>query len=387
MDISAEQRRRGFNAWLRTGRWSPSGAAGGREVKFNPWHDPGDGRFTFANTGRYYGRAAAQQSVSSGRTASKIEYVEDDRLPPITSHEEVAAWKARELAKHGHKPEYQQAIEEQYRRYLHILAGAPSTRAAPGGESDAPDSSASSQNARPREEGGFPGGGGSFGGGGASGTWETPAPQPPQSQRRPSSGGNRFNGGGGTFGGGGATGSADRLTSQTTAVPTSSDKRDLARAGNRSAVASGAITAKASAGRVGQPMAVEVAKKATAIVWVEERIGTKGAAKDYNDSAASARSNVATRRAEVPALERTMPDGTKRLVKFDGFDGEYLIERKWSIVTSPRGKSQALRQSQALSEHGLTAIWEVPNRSEMKIAVKMLEKLQIENIKVRVIEP
>jgi hypothetical protein len=336
----------------------------------------------------------------------------------------VEAWRARELAKHGHKPAYRQAIEEQYRRYLHQLAGLPSTRAALGGESDAAESSAASQNVRPRGEGGFPGeggsfggggtdgtwdapapqssqsqsgrsasgsgfngGGGSFGGGGASGTWGTPAPQPSESQRRPSSGGNGFNGGGRTLGGRGATGSADRLTSQTTAVPTSSDKRDLARAGNRSAVASGAITAKASAGRVGQPMAVEVAKKATAIVWVEERIGTKGAAKDYNDSAASARSNVATRRAEVPALERTMPDGTKRLVKFDGFDGEYLIERKWSIVTSPRGKSQALRQSQALSEHGLTAIWEVPNRSEMKIAVKMLEKLQIENIKVRVIEP
>ena len=123
MDISAEQRRRGFNAWLRTGRWSPSGATGAREVKFNPWHDPDDGRFTFANTGRYYGRAAARQSASSGRTASKIVYAEDDRLPPIATLEEVEAWRARELAKHGHKPEHRRAIEEQYRRYLDKLAG------------------------------------------------------------------------------------------------------------------------------------------------------------------------------------------------------------------------------------------------------------------------
>jgi len=33
----------------------PSQTASTVEVKFNPWHDPEDGQFTFANSGRYFG--------------------------------------------------------------------------------------------------------------------------------------------------------------------------------------------------------------------------------------------------------------------------------------------------------------------------------------------
>ena len=54
MEISADERRRAFSAWLRTGRL-PLQSASDVEVKFNPWHDPDDGRFTFANSGRYFG--------------------------------------------------------------------------------------------------------------------------------------------------------------------------------------------------------------------------------------------------------------------------------------------------------------------------------------------
>lgn len=45
-------------------------------------------------------------------------------------------------------------------------------------------------------------------------------------------------------------------------------------------------------------------------------------ARDYNDSAAGARSNLATQSGQARALERTMPDGSTRLIKFDGVDGE-----------------------------------------------------------------
>ena len=38
-----------FEIYLRTGR-----RVKGIEVKFNPWHDPDNGRFTFAGTGRYF---------------------------------------------------------------------------------------------------------------------------------------------------------------------------------------------------------------------------------------------------------------------------------------------------------------------------------------------
>ena len=38
-----------FEFWLRTGRHLPV------EHKFNGWHDPDDGKFTFKGTGRYFG--------------------------------------------------------------------------------------------------------------------------------------------------------------------------------------------------------------------------------------------------------------------------------------------------------------------------------------------
>jgi len=57
-----------FSYYLRTGRRrQPTPAT---ELKFNPWHDPDDGRFTFANQGRYFGRggsaSASQNSPRAG---------------------------------------------------------------------------------------------------------------------------------------------------------------------------------------------------------------------------------------------------------------------------------------------------------------------------------
>jgi hypothetical protein len=54
--VSADQRRQAFSIWLRTGRFPNLKSADGIEIKFNPWHNPQNGQFTFANTGRYVGR-------------------------------------------------------------------------------------------------------------------------------------------------------------------------------------------------------------------------------------------------------------------------------------------------------------------------------------------
>lgn len=50
-----------FEIYLRTGRRvAPTAAV---EAKFNPWHNPEDGRFTFAGQGRYFpGRTSPQSS-------------------------------------------------------------------------------------------------------------------------------------------------------------------------------------------------------------------------------------------------------------------------------------------------------------------------------------
>lgn len=107
-------------------------------------------------------------------------------------------------------------------------------------------------------------------------------------------------------------------------------------------------------------------------------------AREYNDSASGARSNPQTKQGQAPALVRTMDDGSTRLVKFDGVDGDVMVDRKVSIVTSPKAKDQAVRQSQALSENGLTGRWEVPTEAQKARAEKMLSELKITNITVKV---
>jgi filamentous hemagglutinin len=125
----------------------------------------------------------------------------------------------------------------------------------------------------------------------------------------------------------------------------------------------------------------------TKIVWVDERLNIDQHAQDYNDSALGARSNPITQRGQAPALQRTMPDGSTRLVKFDGIDGDVLIDRKWSIVRAPGAQAQARRQSEVLAQHDLIAIWEVPSEAERIKGIKFLRKLKIFNIKMRVAKP
>lgn len=59
IDISDNERRRVFSIWLRTGRLPSLRNAEGVELKFNPWHDPETGRFTFVGAGRIIASGAA----------------------------------------------------------------------------------------------------------------------------------------------------------------------------------------------------------------------------------------------------------------------------------------------------------------------------------------
>lgn len=70
MEISADERRQAFSIWLRTGRLPRVKGADGIEIKFNPWHDPENGRFTFANTGRYFGRRGSGGFTGGGGGSS-----------------------------------------------------------------------------------------------------------------------------------------------------------------------------------------------------------------------------------------------------------------------------------------------------------------------------
>lgn len=55
-----------------------------------------------------------------------------------------------------------------------------------------------------------------------------------------------------------------------------------------------------------------------------------------------------------------MPDGSKRSVKFDGVQGDYMTDRKWKITDAPHGRAQVLRQSEVLAQHRLIGLWQVP---------------------------
>ena len=52
-----------FEIYLRTGRRVASEPE--LETKFNPWHDPDDGRFTYAGQGRYFPGGASRQDSSN----------------------------------------------------------------------------------------------------------------------------------------------------------------------------------------------------------------------------------------------------------------------------------------------------------------------------------
>ncbi len=119
--------------------------------------------------------------------------------------------------------------------------------------------------------------------------------------------------------------------------------------------------------------------------WVDENAAMSKRARKYDDGAIGARSNALTKMPQAPQLMRTLEDGVTRGVRFDGLDGDILIDRKISVVTTRKAKGQALRQSQALSENGLTGRWEVPTDAQARRAQRMFEELEIDNIEVKVV--
>jgi hypothetical protein len=132
MDVSIEAKRRAYVGWLRTGRWPVPRGADGTEWKFNPWHDPKDGRFTVAGTGqRSGGGSTSGKSVSRSARPVRHQEGQSSATPPV---------RQRPTASRGWG------------------------------------------------DGGFTGpGGGDFGGGGATGYWDSPTPRrpsdPPQNKK------------------------------------------------------------------------------------------------------------------------------------------------------------------------------------------------------------
>jgi hypothetical protein len=81
-----------------------------------------------------------------------------------------------------------------------------------------------------------------------------------------------------------------------------------------------------------------------------------------------------------------MPDGSKRPVKFDGIQGECVIDWKWGVRDASHARAQLLQKSQALAEHGLLGTWNVPNPGQKAKAFNMPKKMNVANIKIGVVK-
>ncbi len=364
VQASGSSERNAFSRWLRTGKVPSALGPDGLELKYNPWHDLADGQFTFAGAGRHDGSSNGDTTnAGNGRTSSHV-----GRAPRIGSrtaaHPKAKVPEARPLAGVG-----QRSLERG-------SVGMPAPRAPgmpPGSQSN--------------PVGEFVGGVGQglydVGAGTVTGVRAALTTNPVTTVR---------NAGRGIAGmidtaiAAEDTPARAQLTRAAAAVDNAS-AREIGRAtgsvaGNIAlAVAPGAVLSKVSALR-----SVRMARPRTTydppqIGWVKETVTSNKPWKTYNDTA------VGSRPGQAPTLIRTMPDSSKRPVKFDGIQGDYVIDRKWKIVTAPRARSQILRQSEVLAQHRLIGVWEVPTPVQKIKALKLLKRMNVTNIKVRVVKP
>jgi hypothetical protein len=344
------------------------------ELKYNPWHDPDDRRFTFAQSGHFFGEGAfgaasaaeqaARQNSQSGGGAARVEYREDPKKPPIKTMAEADAWRAKQLARYGDRSAYRSAIEARHGLLKSALDARPSAVT-------------------------------DFGIGAGEGLVEV----------------------------GRQTGKAIYSALTTNPITTARETIDgvagmidtaiaaedtparvqIARAtdrvanstareiGNNVGLVAGNVAAAAIPGAAAAKVAAlrhlrtarprPIPFDPPQVHWVRENLGERTPATLYNDAATGGRQG------QAPALKRTMPDGKKRPVKFDGIEGDTLIDRKYGVSLKPRSVAQALRQSAVLAQHRLIGTWEVPNNKQKLLALKLFKKNNIRNIKVRIVRP
>jgi filamentous hemagglutinin len=119
------------------------------------------------------------------------------------------------------------------------------------------------------------------------------------------------------------------------------------------------------------------------LTWVQETPTSRDLRViNYQGSAPSARSVIATRRPEVPALRFTNPnEAGQNLVRFDGMEGTVLIDRKLSVTTRPKQKDDLQRMAVALHQNpGYSGRIEVPNEREARRVSRILRELGINDV-------
>lgn len=375
IQTSGNRRTRDFSHWLRTGRLPTAVGPDGLELKFNPWHDPNDGRFTFAQSGRSFAAGSSEPPGGAARTRgendpthrggeTRVRNRANPNSSPIKTMQEADAWRAEQLERYGDRSTHRAAIEARYQRLKGTLQ------------------------VRPNAVEAFTGGVGEglleVGKQAGKAAYSAVTTNPLTTARET------------------IDGVADMIDTALAAEDTPA-RIQIARAADNVANASARDIGKAVATVAGNGVLIAAPGAGLArvaalrrlrmarprpgpfpspkIEWVKENLGKESAATIYNDAATGARAG------QAPVLRRTMPDGSKRPVKFDGVQGETLIDRKLKVVDRPRARDQLLRQAQVLREHRLVGVWEVTSPKMMYKARVMFKKYNVTNIRVRIVKP
>ena len=353
--------RRAFAIWLRTGRIS---FADHVELKFNPWHDPENGRFTFAEAGRSSERGAGTAPQSprraaprpgGGSPALRTGIASRSRVAPVPTPLPANPANGAAIEPVAHKP-------------------AATSPAQPGRQTNTTTEFISGVGQGLYETVA----------GTASGAYSALTTNPVTTIR------NAERGIAQTIDSAIAAEDvpAHVQVSRAASALRIASPHDVGRV--TGAVAGSAALAVVPGVAMGRLAALRRLRNAGPpappytppdIRWVKESLGDESAFKRYNDAAFGARPG------QAPAIRRTMPDGSKRPVKFDGLQGDTLIDRKLGVDGRQHAVDQMLRQSQALSENNLRAVWEVSSLKHMNKALKMLKKHNIRNISLRIVEP
>lgn len=334
--------RTAFSWWVRTGGLPSMSNADGLELKFNPWHDPADGRFTSGGSGRHAGGSASHRSADNAHSPG------------------------------GERPRADRALSRSHAASsLRMPAPVRPSR--------------SGEHLNPAAEFALGAGEGLYdaGKGAVMGAYAALTTSPATTIRETTDGIARMIDS--------AIAAEDtpahvQLSRAAKAIGNAS-ARDLGRAtGSVAGNAAIMLAPEAAFSKFADMRAIRRAEARPQfpppkVGWAKENFNRDTAWKRYNDGATGARAGYA------PTLMRTLPDGTTRAVKFDGIDADWYIDRKMGVRDQRRFREQALRQSAALAEHRLIGIWEVPSPAVKAKALKILKKLDIKNIKVRIIEP
>jgi hypothetical protein len=350
-----------FSYWLRTGRLPTVRTEDGVELKFNPWHDPTNGRFTFAGAGQFFGPGSRGYAGDEHGGRSKI----SGRSKPLN-----AGSRSLSPAKTSRRTRHDGGSTIRDVSVVHR----------PGSAKGQPRRSSSIATE-------FLGGvaeGASEVVKGTLGSIYSAATTNPLTTIRDVEGG--------------IARAIDRAIaaedtpariqlSRAAQATARASPRDVGRvvgstAGSAAlAVAPGAALARASTLRRLRRVQPRQVHQVPEAIWIREKLKSDKPWKAYNDAAPGARPGYA------PSLYRTLPNGLKRPVKFDGIEGGAFIDRKWKVVDAPHARAQLLRQSRVLAENGATLFLEVPNTKMQRKAFKLLKKMRIHNIKVRIVAP